>query len=266
MATISNADKFRGSLFGAYIGHYYSEKYSDQWPTVSRSTLYQAWLASIEQYRISPPSEANLTTAIPWLLYRHDDSSGRLHWLHQTLVSPTMHTNDSKGILTDTIGALYVLGDCLEWLMQYPIGPQELHSLLWKYLHHKRSSYPSAINSQIHQYLEQLATQSPALILQTTDNTHHPLMTVTAALKCCLNYRENLALALTNPGMTAPIATIVGCLLGAYCGPSVIPVGWLMAFTQDSREALDAIAQKLYGVWAGVGNVTTNFEVLPLDF
>ncbi|ESA36111.1 hypothetical protein N836_09020 [Leptolyngbya sp. Heron Island J] len=92
------------------------------------------------------------------------------------------------------------------------------------------------------------------------------LWPMTLAIRRCLRYPENLALALVNHSTDIPTTTIIGCLLGAWGGISAIPVPWIMAFTYDSRQGLRQMAQQLYRSWAGSNVVTGGVdEIFPLD-
>ena len=261
MPTIATADQFLGSLVGAYIGHYYPEQHHGNWPSVSQSLLYQSWLANTSHDNIPAPSEVNLATALPWLLYRHDDSSSRLHWLNQTLASPT---RDRGNTISDITGTIYILGNCLEWLMQCSLNTPNLHLRLSQHLRQKQSNYPVAVSPQITRLIKELETHSSNISPQTI--YAQPVPPIALALRCCLNYRENLVLALDRSGMIGSTPTMIGCLLGAWRGPSVIPIRLLMGLTKDSRNSLGDIAQRLYHSWAGISQGGTTSEIFPLDF
>lgn len=268
MVTISTPDKFLGSLMGAYIGHHYLEKYQGKWLSVSKSPLYNVWLSSIEPQNIpSLLATSSMPTAIPWLLYHHDDCTGRIHWLNQALAYSTTNGDHHASLYSNRIKVLYILGDCLEWLMQCPKDAQEPHLDLCHHLRQQQSTSPSAIIPQLNQLIQTLASPSLDSYLQTLDHTEPSFMALTSALKRCMYYRENLALALSRSDLTAPTPTLIGCLLGAWRGPSVLPIDWVMAIPQDSKEALRHMAQQLYCSWAGLkSKISGTYEIFPLDF
>ncbi len=263
MPTISTADRFLGSLLGTYIGHYYLAYHHGHWPPVRESPLYQSWLSSTKQPNISGPksSEAGLTAAIPWLLHCHDDTVRRHHQLNQTLLTKLA----SAPLIAPDTEALYILGDCLEWLMQYTPDTQEPYPSLCDHLQQKSVTYPSIMIPQAHRLIEDLSTE--ALTNSPQDMSQdHTLSSITLAIRSCLSYPENLALSLANQRGGSCTAAMIGCLLGAWGGLSAIPLQWIMALTQDSRQSLQQIAQQLYRSWAGINAVATSFDAFPLDF
>lgn len=264
MPTISTADRFLGSLLGAYIGQYYSVSDRGHWPPVSRSSLYRSWLSSIQHLNVPAPKslDTSLTAALPWLLCCHDDSARRHHWLSQRLASATIATPTPINAATET---LYILGDCLEWLMQCTPDTQHPHPLLREHLQKRSVTYPAAIIPQVNLLIENLNAEALSTFAQVTDRAHR-LSPITLALSHCLGYPENLALALANQPDDPCTAAIIGCLIGAWGGSLVIPARWIMALTQDSRQSLHQIAQRLYFSWAGINTTTTSFEAFSLDF
>lgn len=264
MSTIPTADRFLGSLLGAYIGNCYSAYNHGPWPRARDSLLYQTWLTGIQQLNISgpKPSAASLTAAIPWLLYCHADTAARHRQLTQNITPATI----TKPALVITVTAsLYILGDCLEWLMQCTPDTQHPHLSLCAHLQERSTTYPSATIPWVNLLIERLNTRIFFTSPQSIDQTY-ALSSITSALKRCLSYPENLALALANQQDTPATATIIGCLIGAWGGPMVIPGEWIMSLTQDARQSLQQISQQLYRSWAGVDTIATGFDVFPLDF
>ena len=263
MSLVSTHNKFLGSLIAAYIGYSYSRNHPQSWPPVSNSNLYRSWLDSIEQSPPSRPalSNASLIRTLPWLLYHYDNSQLRHYQLAQNL--KLAHEANISNII-DITAALHIMGDCLEWLMQFPPSTQQPLTLLCDYLQQQRSDHSQPINAKRNQVIKALATNSS---LSDIDNVVDStlLSTVTMAIRQCLTYRENLALAFASSQIGPPIPTLIGCLQGAWAGTSVIPDQWMIAFHTDSRQSLAYIAQMLYRRWAGITSSTTTKEVLPLD-
>lgn len=272
MLTMTIANKFLGSLLGTYIGHHYHHCLGGQQMAtgpVDESLLYQAWLPSIRQS--TPPRVATVSTlaaALPWLLYHHDDRQTR----HRQLASE---------LATDSLGAiasrLYILGDCLEWLMQSSLEPQASPALLRKHLRQQISTYPTSILPQVNQLFELL--EFPSTTSNGAQNgaqleyhhasihasIHAPMLTIATAIQQCLTHPENLALALTSPHTAPPVAPIIGCLLGAWGGTSRIPLRWMMSLPNESRQLLTHVSEQLYRNWAGITGVAKSFEAFPLD-
>lgn len=263
MATVSIQNKFLGSLIGAYIGHSYHEKCSKSWPSVSNSNLYQSWLDNEHQFPLSELTSSNsdLILTLPWLLYHYDDRRTRQQQLAQTI---ELTHDANKANIADMAAALYIMGDCLEWLMQLSHTIQYPLPLLRQHLRQQRPIHSKVLHSKREQFIQELATQSLMSDFDSVvpDKTLPMLM---IAIKQCLSYRENLALALTSPQSVTPIPTLIGCLLGAWAGPSVIPAQWMLAFNHASKQALTDMAQKLYRRWAGITTIMSNGEVFPLE-
>ena len=256
MPIISTADRFLGSLVGAYMGHSYANR-----PDTRNSLLYQSWLDDIQQNRIPGPTLSDFSPAVslPWLLYHHDDSRTRHDWLAHSL-EPIQSTAPDH--VTTTMGVLYILGDSLEWLMQCLPTVQHPLPLLCKHLRHQLSTYPPGVSAQVTPLIEWLSSES----LRPSPVRQDILVAAMAlALQQCLKYRENLAFALNNDSMSQPAPAMIGCLLGAWGGTAIIPTPWMMSLAPDSRQDLSHIAQHIYRNWAGISCIEGTFETLPLD-
>ncbi|MEM1239416.1 MAG: hypothetical protein AAGI45_06230 [Cyanobacteria bacterium P01_H01_bin.26] len=259
MLTIGTADKFLGSLTGAYLGYSYLEHQHGDCASHS-NPMYQPWLHQ-QNIPLGPElSGPCLAVTLPWLLYHHDDSIRRHHWLAHQLASAPSPTAS----IVDTAIALYILGDSLEWIMQCdPVMRYPLPALCM-YLQQQCLAYPASIIPQVNQLIAWLNIQSMEADRQIPDQ-NQPALDIVLAIHQCLNYRENLALALANPQATHR-SMIIGYLLGAWRGISVIPAKWLASLTPDARQSLTQIAQQLYRTWAGVVQGRGSLEISPLNF
>ena len=259
MLTIGTADKLLGSLTGAYLGYSYLEHQHGQCANDS-SPIYQPWL----HQQNTPPdpelSEPRLAVTLPWLLYHHDDSIRRHRWLAHQLASAPVSTAS----IVDMAIVLYILGDSLEWIMQCDPAMRDPLPTLCMYLQQQCLTYPENIIPQVNQLLVRLNTKSIEADRQIPDQ-NQPALDIILAIHQCLNYRENLALALANPHATYR-SMITGYLLVAWRGIAVIPATWLVSLTPDSRQSLIKIAQQLYRTWAGVIQGTGSLEICPLNF
>ncbi len=259
MSTITTMNQLLGSLVGAYIGHYYLHSQS-AWPNVSNTPLYQSWLHSAQLLKPAvPQSAASLIIPLPWLLHHHDNSRLRHQQLAQYLGSTSLSPTDH---LIEFTSALYVLGDILEWLMQCPLDLRELLPQLWEALQKKLTEYPAAVIPWISHLINGFNAKP------SVNNNHSagPMATIVLAVQQGLSYRENLALAFANQQMPQATLPIMGCLLGAWGGISIIPMQWMLSFSSDSRQALAQLAQQLYQNWAGISGTADNIDVWPLDF
>ena len=263
MPNLSTADKFLGSLLGAYIGHSCSTLHQGQWPPVRESHLYQAWQASIQPSTVLGPHplKTSLVAALPWLLHHHDDATGRHHWLAQA-IAPLPLTETSPTVTA--IEMFYILGDCLEWLLQFPSDTQKPYLLLCEHLRQRCITYPPPFIPRLNLLIEGLNMKECATDVQAPYQAQ-TVCSMTLALRRCLRYPENLALALSNHQTDIRMSSIIGCLLGAWGGTPAIPVPWIMAFTQDSRHDLRQMAQQLYRSWAGSNVVIGRTTIFPLD-
>lgn len=266
MPTLSIADRLLGSLVGTYIGHGYDNR---QWHCrqTKDSQLYQSWLQDIQQ---GPPpgptaSKCSPELALPWLLYHHDNRRTRHHWLAQTLATETGQPNSHSS------GILYCLGDSLEWLMQCPQTVPRPLPLLSEHLQRQLPHYPPRVIAEANQLIAWLLDSGKSL--STTSSvkgpldTDVPMATLAFALRQCLKYRENLALALTDPQakQRQSISTIIGCLSGAWGGTAIIPRPWIEALSPDSKQALNHMIQHLYRHWAGISPMGPTSATLPLE-
>lgn len=262
MPILATIDQLLGSLLGGYLGHGYSTG-QKEWPNVSDSSLYQSWLHSVQQLTIKQPqlSASDPVIALPWLLFYHDNREIRHHWIARNMELASVKVTDTA---IHTPGTIYVLGDILEWLMQSSLEIQQPHPLLWEHLQKNNLSYPTAVIPQINRFGQELLSPKSAV---SNRLEHHdcPWIIMALAVEQCLTYRENLALALANPRLPQAMRPIVGCLLGAWGGPSIIPTKWIMSLPFDSRQALFYMAQQLYKSWAGIKCNPSNFDVWPLN-
>lgn len=260
MPIISTADRLLGSLMGTYLGHSYADQPWDC-PDTKDSLLYQSWLDDIQQNIIPGPTLADFSPAVPlpWLLSHHDNGRTRHNWLIHNLAP--LHSTD-PGLVTEAVGVLYILGDSLEWLMQCPQSVQHPRPLLCNHLQHQLSAYPTDVSAQVTPLIEWLASESSLTGPVPPDI---PMAATALALRQCLNYRENLALALRSEPMSQPTPAMIGCLLGAWGGTAVIPTPWKMALPPESRKALSYMAEHLYRNWAGIIGVAGTCETLPPD-
>ncbi|MBT9315718.1 hypothetical protein [Leptothoe spongobia] len=264
MVAISTIDRFLGSLVGSYIGHYYGGNNQFGWPTnINDSTLYQSWKTNTPKAQVSDLQRSNshLVAALPWLLYHHDNGTFRHQWLAQHLISASIGTSNNN---VDTMEVLYVLGDSLEWMMQCPLDTRHPGQLLCKHLHHQKIHYPAVVSTKVNQWMKGLSSPSLTAISEMPP-LDGPWGLITLSMWQCLNYRENLALALGSQKMSQPTLTIIGCLLGAWGGISVIPTPWLLLLSSDSRQAITHLAEQIYRDWAGIRSISDTFETLPLD-
>lgn len=258
MSIISIKDRFLGSLVGTYLGHSYA---ASPWscPDTGNSLLYQSWVDDIQQNRIPGPTLADFSPAVPlpWLLSYHDNSRTRHNWLTHNL-DPLQSTKPEH--VNNAAGVLYILGDSLEWLMQCPKTVQHPLPLLCKHLRHQLSAYPTDVIAQVAPLIEWLASESS---LTSPVPSNIPIAATALALRQCLNYQENLALALKSEPMSQPTPAMIGCLLGAWGGIAVIPTPWIKALSPDSRQALSNMAENLYRIWAGIICMGGTCETLP---
>ena len=244
------------------MGHNYSQNHPQSWSTVSNSNLYRSWLDNIEHPPFRPrSSNTSLILALPWMLYHFDNSQLRHYQLAQNL--KLAHETNIPNLI-DITAALHIMGDCIEWLMQFPPSIQKPLTLLCGHLQQQQSAYSQAVNTKRNQVIKALVTNSP---LSNVDNVVDSTMlsTVTIAIKQCLAYRENLALAFGSSQIGTAIPPLIGCLLGAWAGTSIIPDQWMITFSSDSRHSLAHITQTLYRRWAGITSSMTTKEVFPLD-
>lgn len=259
MSIISTEDRFLGSLVGTYLGHSYTDHL---WscPDTRNSLLYQSWLDDIQQNRIPGPALADFSPAVslPWLLSHHDNSRIRHDWLTHKL-DPIQSTEPEHA--TKVAGVLYMLGDSLEWLMQCPQTVQYPLPLLCKHLRHQLSAYPTDVIAQVTPSIEWLASDESSITSPVPPKI--PMAATALALGQCLNYRENLALALESEPVSQPTPAMIGCLLGAWGGTAVIPTPWIRALSSDSRQALSNMAENLYRTWAGIICMGGTCEMLP---
>ncbi|MGD1949723.1 MAG: hypothetical protein ACFB14_08765 [Leptolyngbyaceae cyanobacterium] len=268
ISTIPTAEKFLGSLLGAYIGYRYSSRSDIPWQSVNSKSLSQLWRNSIQQPTVAGPQVLEPQTlvsrpaaALPWLLYHHDNSSFRYQSLAQTLASVD---SSSASILINAIGATCILGDCLEWLIQCSTTLQPSLPLICKHLLQRQAAYPTVLAGHVERFTEVLASQ--ILAFEPLQPYEQPLLTTALAVKHCLRYPENLALILTNSQEIETTATLSGCLLGAWGGLSIIPTEWIMALTNDSHQLISHVADKIYRDWAGIIGVSATYDTSPLDF
>ncbi|WP_163702981.1 hypothetical protein [Adonisia turfae] len=261
MPTISIAAKFHGSLMGAYLGHSYGAGYRGPWLPLHESPLYQSWLHGTQQNLLQPtPTDANPLLGLPWLLHHHDNSDARHRWLAQIIESG--HHTEAISV-TETMATLGILGDCLAWLMHYNPVTQHSPPLLSQHLSQQLPDYPASLIPQAQHIIECLDPPSPTLNLEALDPQPSAIMVL--AIQQSLSYRENLALAIAHPDIVTPIPAMIGCLLGAWGGMSVIPTRWILTIPPEQRHSLEQIASKLYRHWAGIANISANCEVFPLD-
>ncbi|WP_193994987.1 hypothetical protein [Leptolyngbya ectocarpi] len=163
------------------------------------------------------------------------------------------------------ITALYILGDCLEWLMQVAPVNQSAHPSLCGHLQQQSLTYPAAIRPQTNRLIASLEPQYPTTDDDQTQDSNDLMMALAAAIQQSLTYPENLALALNTSDMGVPTSILIGCLLGAWRGTSVIPSEWIMSLPNTSRQTLNQTAQQLYRNWAGINHISATFEVFSLD-
>lgn len=246
---------------GAYLGSKYSNESHGNTDFSQNTPIHQAWLTNIQLNILEQPTLSSLTMEmmLPWFLYHHDNQQIR----HTCLAQQNIST-------ASTLGALYLLGDTLEWLMQCTPDIQNPQTLLYRHLQQQVFIYPQSIIADITPWIEQLG--SPSLSLSPTEaiaNTDSP-MHVTLAIQQCLSYKENLALALNHSKkkLTSPTHSIIGYLLGAWGGMTVIPPQWVLTWKNQAtaKQDISYIAQQLYRKWAGVMSIsTTPFATFPLD-
>ncbi|MEA5462130.1 hypothetical protein [Leptothoe sp. PORK10 BA2] len=273
MVTLSTADRFLGSLLGTYLGHSYVNQHPWNCLQTKDSQLYQSWLQDMQQDPPPGPTGLDFSPAIalPWFLYHHADHRTRHGWIAQTLAADALPQASHATVL------MYCLGDSLEWLMQCPRTVQHPLPLLCEHLQRQIPTYPPGVVSQVNQLIAWLAPepakQSAILSPSTATSPLHsispleadvPMAAMALAIRQCLNYRENLALALTGQS-GQPIPTIIGCLMGAWGGAAVIPTPWIMSLSPESRQHLRHIVQHLYRHWAGIRCLGNTAETLPLD-
>lgn len=260
MPTISTADKFLGSLLGAYIGSSYRGTSQLSIPNLSDSQLYQWWHQDLSQGIPSLQlSNTCLISALPWLLYHHDDGTARHRTLLRSLGSDRQNRDDA---IADRVAALYLLGDCLEWLIQDPGHRPNSVDLLCKHLQTQIfSECPPSLMQFLQPALNEVTTQSIPHRPATPSGS--PSMRVAIALQQCLYCPENLALTLASSPLAN--ATLAGCLLGAWGGTSIMPMPWKIAIPPTEKAALTHMAEQLYRTWAGIISTSTRFDVLPLN-
>lgn len=247
---------------GTYIGHCYSAFPQPAIDFSKSPPLHQSWL-NTPQPGILPtlvPSNSRLVDIIPWLLYYHDARHTRNHELAQHLTSAQCTT-----AITTMTAALYILGDCLEWLMQAAPVNQAAHPSLCRHLQQQSLTYPAAIRPPTNRLIVSLEPQSLSTDDYQTQDSNDLMMALAAAIQQSLTYPENLALALNTSDRRASTSTLIGCLLGAWRGTSVIPSGWIMSLPNTSRQTLTLTAKQLYRSWAGINHISATFEVFSLD-
>lgn len=248
MVMISTLDRFLGSLLGSYMGFHYRQP---EWPALHSDPLYTAW--------IKPPllelqCTSNGYAPLPWLLYCYDNSTIRHHELAKHLEHLSVEAADPDAMTT--LSTLYILGDSLEWLMQCPLSSQQALPQLLEYLQQQQVDYPSTLHGFA------LFGTPLASNLSKPDNAHSAALNV--ALEQSLNHRENLALAL-NSSMPRFTRTMLGCLLGAWGGISVIPTSWMLLLAPEVKQAITLLASQLYQSWAGISSAQGTLETFPLD-
>lgn len=271
MVAISTIDRVLGSLIGSYVGHYYGSNSSCNrhfdWPAnINDSSLYQAWLTNIQTLQSPYPylSTHHPMAALPWLLYHHDNKTTRHHYLAQQTANSSTISNDMPCHL---ISSLYILGDCLEWLMQCPLEVLELSPLFCEHFKQQQINYPDVIIFELNQWLLWLSHPSAPNFSPGFATSDAPLAPIFLAIWQCLNHPDNLALALGNDKkMSQTTLTTIGCLLGAWGGLSVIPSPWMLLLSQGSRRAITLIAEQIYREWAGIRCIGGTLETLPLNF
>ena len=267
-STIPIAEKFLGSLLGAYIGNCRASQYAKSGISVGNNSLSQLWLTSIQPHIIAAPTTVESetlasypVTALPWLLYHHDNSTARYQGLAQTLES-VEHL--SKPALPHIIGATCILGDCLEWLVQHSLTIQQPRPLLCKHLLQRQTAYPRVLADHTEQFIDVLAAQTPAVAPEAIHA--QPLLRIASAVQGCLDCRENLALALVSAQDTGTMPSLMGCLLGAWGGLSVIPIKWLMTLPNNTNQSISHMAEQLYRSWAGIISASSSHTASSLDF
>lgn len=247
---------------GTYIGHRSLDGSHQAMDVRNTPSLEQSWLHAL-QLGISPTlvsSNSHLANTIPWLLYHHDDRRTRNHILAQNLTSPSRTT-----AMTTMTATLYILGDCLEWLMQVTSVNQAVHPLMCKHLQQQSLTYPAAITPKVHSLIASLEFPSSITDDYQLQSSNELTMTLAAAIRQSLTYSENLALALSTCDLGTPTSTLIGCLLGAWRGTSIIPSGWLTSLPNTSKQTLHQVAEQLYRNWAGINHISATFEAFPLD-
>lgn len=251
MILISTLDRFLGSLLGSYMGFYYQQT---PWPALHSDPLYTAW---IESPLLDLKSFDNdYLAALPWLLYRYDNIALRHHELAQHLENLSANGADINTITT--LSTLYILGDSLEWLMQCQLSIQPILPKLFAYLQQQQANYPSILHGFAPLSLAApLGTSKPSKLDNAT------LEALNIALAQGLNHRENLALAL-NSTMSRLTRTILGYLLGAWGGLSVIPTPWIFLLSPEVKQAITLFAKQLYQNWAGISSTEGPLETFPL--
>lgn len=255
---------------GTYIGH----RYLDHLPLDPPQTvidfrtgppLHQSQLqASLSGIPPTLPSDFHhLADIVPWLLYHHDDRRTRNHQLAQHLAA-VPYTTD----ITTTAG-LYMLGDCLEWLMQVASASQFTQPLLCRYLQQQSSTYPASAGGQVERLVAFLESQSLATDGSQTQRHNDLVTTLAIAIQQSLTYPENLALALNTIDVGVPTATLIGCLVGAWQGSAAMPSAWQLSWPDTAKQALYQAAEQLYRSWAGITThipaTSATFEAFPLD-
>lgn len=253
-------DRFLGSLMGAYIGHHYSANCQKPLLDSHIKPLYQSWLENAQSYMSTQPPlwEDNFACILPWLLYHHDDVQTRC----QGLTIPALAAASS----TEVAATAYILGSCLEWLMQ----SSPSHQYPWLSLHQHLQQQQDLLfvenNHQISSLIDQLRDPSPMASWENIG--HEPALTaVVLAINSSFTYRENIALAFASSQSVDPIPTLIGCLLGAWGGTSIIPTDWMMALSNDCKQSIILLVQMLYRSWAGLASKHTSaiYEVTALD-
>lgn len=255
MIMICTFERFLGSLLGSYMGFHYQHNLTE-WPSVHGDPLYAIWM--------QPPLlnlqcvDNNYLAPLPWLLCRYDNSRIRHHELAQ--YTETLAANSADTHAITTLNTLYILGDSLEWLIQCPLSTQQTRTKLWEYLGQRQGDYPVKPPS-----FNPVFCNFPPAASSPSKPDNESGDTLKTTLERTLNYRENLALALSSP-MPPFTRTMLGGLLGAWRGLSVIPTPWMLLLDPKSQQALTQLAKQLYQNWAGMIAAQGTLETFPLDF
>ncbi|NEQ49894.1 MAG: hypothetical protein F6K11_07155 [Leptolyngbya sp. SIO3F4] len=264
MGKLSTIDRFLGSLLGGYIGYHRAAPNQSALPSITNSTLYQSWLVCMQNMqspglRLFNCDEIGM---LPWLLYHHDNRKIRHDYLQQALKRNT--ATESNMNIQNTLESLYLLGDILEFIMQYSPNRSHTDSLLYQELRQQTTEYPTAITPQVTQWLTWLSTPSSVTLNQSPTSNQY-LESIFLGLWQCLRYHENLALALSTQTLSQNTYAITGYLLGAWKGISVIPNFWQLSIPPSSRRTFTHIAKQIYCSWAGISFMADTLETLPLD-
>lgn len=263
---LATSDRFLGSLIGAYIGNHFDcvqngQPLPQHWSALDFVSVPQTWWSlSIDTAQCLHhfSDTGGSFSMLLWMLLHHDNYATRHHAIMRNLSSQLL---GSEADSLPYLGGVHLLSDCLEWFIQTSPTLKHPGSSLREYLGHRCSVYPAVIAADVADLLTDLGCID-FLRLKTLGSGS--AIDILAAVQLCLNYRENLALALTSNPIKPFVSMLVGYFLGAWVGTAVIPMQWMMAVSPDVMDTLTSAGDDVYRMWAGIADAADLCDVFPL--